>query len=41
MFRASTCLSSGVLGCVRIMLLHMVFNTRCCGWGSENLNHNT
>ena len=35
MFRASICPSSGVLGCIRIMLLHMVFSTRCCGWGSE------
>ena len=28
MFRASICPSSGVLGCIRIMLLHMVFSTR-------------
>ena len=35
MFRASICPSSGVLGCIPITLLHMVFSTRCCGWGSE------
>ena len=35
MFQASICPSSGVLGCVCIILLHMVFSTRCCGWGSE------
>jgi hypothetical protein len=35
MFRASICPSSGVLGCIRCMLLHMVFSTRCCGWGPE------
>ena len=35
MFRASICPSSGVLGCIRIILLHMVSSTRCCGWGSE------
>jgi len=35
MFQASICPSSGVLGWVRIILLHMVFSTRCCGWGSE------
>jgi len=35
MFRAFICPSSGVLGCIRIILLPMVFNTRCCGWGSE------
>ena len=34
MFRSSICPSSGVLGCIRIMLLHVVFSTRCCGWGS-------
>ena len=27
MFRASICPSSGVLGCIPIMLLHMVFST--------------
>ena len=27
MFRASICPSSGVLGCIRIMLLHMAFST--------------
>ena len=27
MFRASICPSSGVLGCIRIMLLHVVFST--------------
>ena len=37
MFRASICPSSGVLGCVRIILLHIVSSTRCCGWGSEEL----
>ena len=31
MFRASICQSSGVLGCIRIILLHMVSSTRCCG----------
>ena len=35
MFRASICPSSGVLGCILIILLHMVSSTRCCGWGSE------
>ena len=35
MFRASICPSSGVLGCTRIILLHMVSSTMCCGWGSE------
>jgi len=35
MFRASICPSSGVLGCLRCILQHMVFSTRCCGWGSE------
>ena len=35
MFRASICPSSGILGCIRIILLHMVSSTRCCGWGSE------
>ena len=35
MFRASICPSSGVLGCIRIILLHMVSSTRCCGCGSE------
>ena len=35
MFRASICPSSGVLGCIRIILLHMVSSTRCCGWDSE------
>ena len=35
MFRASICPSSGVLGCIHIILLHMVSSTRCCGWGSE------
>ena len=34
-FRASKCPSSGVIGCIRIILLHMVSSTRCCGWGSE------
>ena len=27
MFRASICPSSGVLGCIRCILLHMVFST--------------
>jgi hypothetical protein len=27
MFRASICPSSGVLGCTRCILLHMLFNT--------------
>ena len=27
MFRASNCPSSGVLGCIHIVLLHMVFYT--------------
>ena len=27
MFRASVCPSSGILGCIRILLLHMVFST--------------
>ena len=36
MFRASICPSSGVLGCI-LILLHMVSGTRCCGWGSEEL----
>jgi len=36
MFRASICPSSGVIGCIRIILLHMVFSTRFCGWGSEH-----
>ena len=31
----SICPYSGVLGCIRIILLHMVFSTGCCGWGSE------
>ena len=31
MFRASICPSSGVLGCIGIMLLHMVSGNRCCG----------
>ena len=31
MFRASICPSSGVLGCILIILLHMVSSTRCCG----------
>ena len=35
MFRASICPSSRVLGCIRIILLHMVSSTRCFGWGSE------
>ena len=35
MFRSSICPSSGVLGCIHIILLHMVSSTRCCGWGSE------
>jgi len=35
MFRASICPSSGVLVCIRIIFLNMVFSTRCCGWGSE------
>jgi len=35
MFRASICPTSGLLGCIRIVLLHKVFSTRCCGWGSE------
>ena len=29
-FRASICPSSGVLGCIRIILLHMAFRTMCC-----------
>jgi len=35
MFRASICPSSGVLGCIRIIPLRMVFSTRCCDLGSE------
>ena len=36
MFRASICPSSGVLGCIRCILPHMVFITMCCGWGPED-----
>ena len=35
LFRASICPSSGVLGCILTILVHMVSSTRCCGWGSE------
>ena len=35
MFWASICPSSGVLGCIRFILLHMVFSTRRCGLGPE------
>ena len=35
MFPASICPSSGVLGCIRFILLHKVFSTRCCDWVSE------
>jgi len=31
MFLASICPSSGALGCIPFILLHMVFSTRCCG----------
>ena len=40
MFRASICPSSGVLGCVRTILLHMVFSTikeNCALVGCHNV----
>ena len=40
MFRASICPSSGVLGCIRIMLLHMVSSTikeNCALVGCHNV----
>ena len=39
MFRASICPSSGVLGCIRIMLLHMVFSTVPLAPTPINLQH--